>query len=296
MVKPPRRPPSQLELGIQREREQDRNYHLGGRSFYFFDFDDNIAFLTTHLILFHKHTGEELRVSTGDFAHSQSGIGKSGPFQDYEIRWDDQTGSFRNFRDHHPDELARLGRQTQVFLDDVLHALGAPDFSWKGPSWSCFYHAVFNQRPISLITARGHHPNTIQQGIELFKDAGHLPDSPNFLSIFPVNHPETRYHLTGGKFDDLSVAQLKQAAIRRSVEAALQQYGVSQHHRFGMSDDDPKNIQLIVEEMSKLKQDYPDLSFFVIETHQGQFIKYEVFADGIHRSQGDGGPGQGSLF
>jgi hypothetical protein len=48
---------SQLELGETRKREPDRNLHRGGRSFYFFDFDDNIAFLTTPLILFHKDNG-----------------------------------------------------------------------------------------------------------------------------------------------------------------------------------------------------------------------------------------------
>lgn len=273
---------SQLELGIERSREEDRNRHLGGRSFYFFDFDDNVAFLTTPLILFHKKTGEELPISSGSFANEHANIGLQGMYRDHEIRWDDQTGTFRNFRDHHNDELERLGLKSQVFLHDVAQALGFPDFQWKGPSWTCFYHATFNDRPVSVITARGHHPKTIVEGIDLFRQAGHLPKAPNYLSVVPVSHKETRKEL--GDHDlNWSTAQLKQKAIRASVEKALKIYGVSPHHRFGMSDDDPKNIQLITEEMVRLKSDYPDMSFFMIETHKGQFVKHEI---GLSKTSG----------
>ena len=54
----------QLELGHTHLKEPDRNYRQGGRSFYFFDFDDNIAFLSTSLVLFHKQNGEELFLSS----------------------------------------------------------------------------------------------------------------------------------------------------------------------------------------------------------------------------------------
>lgn len=275
----PKTAPSQMEFGISREQEADRNAHLGGRSFYFFDFDDNVAFLATPLVLFHKDNGHEMPITSGQFAQEHSHIGSSGPFKEYEIRWDDQTGTFRNFRDHHNDELHRLGLQTQVFLHDVAHALGFADFNWKGPSWSCFYHAAFNQRPVSVITARGHSPQTIISGIQLFVDAGHLPQSPNFLSIFPVSHKPTR-QLLGDPEYKMSVAHLKQAAIRASVEQAIKKYGYSAHHRFGMSDDDPKNIQLIIEEMKRLKHTYPEMSFFMIETQKGDFIKHEINLSG----------------
>lgn len=159
---------SQLELNIERSPEADRNAHVGGRSFYFFDFDDNVAFLATPLVLFHKVTGEELPISSGQYAQEHMRIGKRGMYENHEIRWDDKTGTFRNFRDHQNYELQRLGMKRQVFLDDVAHALGLPDFHWKGPSWSCFYHATFNQRPVSVITARGHNPETIVHGVDLF--------------------------------------------------------------------------------------------------------------------------------
>ncbi|MEN0058397.1 MAG: hypothetical protein AAGB31_06145 [Bdellovibrio sp.] len=274
-------PKGQLELGINRAPEKDRNFHLGGRSFYFFDFDDNIAFLTTPLILFHKKDRSEVQISSGDFAQHHTTIGVSGVYADYEIDYCDMTGTFRNFRDHHIDELEKLEGRRQIFVQDVALALGFPDFQWKGPSWECFYHAAFNQRPLSVITARGHHPETLKEGIKVFVQNKVLPLEPNYLSLYPVSHKETRTLLGDAEFIQ-GTAELKQRAIRASVEKAIETYGYSPHHRFGMSDDDPKNIQLIIEEMSRLKSRYPEMSFFMIETHQGGFIKHEVKINGLH--------------
>ncbi len=260
-------PKGQLELGISRPQERDRNYHLGGRSFYFFDFDDNIAFLTTPLILFHRDSKAEMKISSGDYAKHHQTIGQSGPFKDYVLDFCDVSGTFRNFRDLDISEMERLQGKRQVFVQDIAAALGFADFEWKGPSWECFYHATFNQRPVSVITARGHHPETLKEGIKVFVQNKVLPLEPNYLSIYPVSHKDTRINLGDPHFTD-STAELKQKAIRASVEKAIEVYGYSAHHRFGMSDDDPKNIELIVEEMTRLKSRYPEMSFFMIETHR----------------------------
>lgn len=265
----------QLELGLQRAQEKDRNHHLGGRSFYFFDFDDNIAFLPTPLVLFHKDTNQELHISSGEWAKAHSIIGISGTYRDYEIRFDDRLGTFRYFRDQEREDLERLGHKHQIFVKDVHEILQLPDFDWKGPSWECFYHATFNQRPISVITARGHSAETLKQGIRAFVENKILPLEPNYLSLFPVSHNQTRAEL-GDLELKMNTAQLKQKAIRASVERAIEVYGYSDHHRFGMSDDDPKNLQLIYDEMKRLKTTYPQMSFFLIETHNGNFIKHEI--------------------
>ena len=54
---------SQLELELERPLEADRNSHLGGKSFYFFDFDDNVAYLSTPIVVFHKDSGAEKFIS-----------------------------------------------------------------------------------------------------------------------------------------------------------------------------------------------------------------------------------------
>lgn len=269
--------PTQLELGIGRPRENDRNYAQGGRSFYFFDFDDNVAFLATPIYVFHKNDQRQLAISSQEFAKESLNIGVRGSLKEYEVILDDQLGTFRNFRDRDLNLLDRLLGKKQVFLRDLTKALGLPEFQWKGPSWSCFYHAVYNQRPISVITARGHHPSTIVDGIRLFVKDGHLPSEPNYLSVFPVSHPDVRQTLSQSQMRE--VANLKQLAIRASVEKAMQVYGSSPYHRFGMSDDDPKNIALIAEEMARLKSVYTEVRFFIIETTNGRYIKREVFSD-----------------
>ncbi len=277
-VLPPAPERGQLELPIEREILKDRNADKGGRSFYFFDFDDNVAFLSTPIYIFHKASKKQLRLSSGEFAQVHRDVGSRGPYADYKMDLCDETGSFRCFRDQDIPWLKRILGGRQMFVQDLAAALGHPDVQWKGPSWSCFYHATLNQRPVSLITARGHAPDTIKGGVRLMVERNFLPHEPNYLSIYPVTNPNIRREL--GDHDlKLSVAALKRAAIRRSVQRAVETYGPSPYHRFGMSDDDPHNIDLIVQEMTSLKQTYPDMSFFVIETQQGRFVKWEVFAD-----------------
>lgn len=271
------RPYSQLELGIAPLVEPDRNHSKGGRSFYFFDFDDNVAFLSTPVFVFHQDSGRELKLSSREFAEHSAHIGKRGPYREYKIDYDDAIGTFRNFRDREMGLVAKwLGRR-QTFLQDLANALGFPEVHWQGPSWSCFKHAVVNRRPVSVITARGHHPETLKDGIRLLVNEGFLPQEPNYLSLFPVSHPRVKeaFRLP----HDTPISRLKQTAIRHSVQEAFRVYGENTHHRFGMSDDDPENVRLIVEEMVRLKNEYPENSFFVIETHRGQFIKREVFTN-----------------
>lgn len=270
--------PGETELR-QREKKLDRNAHLGGRSFYFFDFDDNIASLLTPMFLIHEPTGEEKSLSSREFAEIFSAVGQSGPWKNYRINWDDHQGSFRSFRDHDLDKLKELGKSHQLFVEDVLEALGMGSSHWQGPSWNCFVHATHNQRPTSLITARGHHPDTIRQGVRKFVEHEHLTAEPNYLGVFPVHHPETRQAL-GDLEMQWSTALLKKKAIRRSVELAFSLYGPSTHHRFGMSDDDPRNLELIFEVMHELKNENPENGFFVIETLAGKFVKHEVLLQG----------------
>lgn len=260
-------------LPIPREKQPDRNASLGGKSFYFFDLDENVFHIESAHFVFHKKSQERKEVPGKVFWEEIDNIGKKGPLKDFEIRPDDHVaGSFQRFRD-----VAGVTPQQQPFLEDLERALKQGD--WMGPSWNEFQHAVMNQRSLAVITARGHHPETIKAGIELFKQNNMIQDSPNYLSVLPVSHPEVQKTLGGG-----SVPELKRKALRYVVELAFQSYGYNDHHRFGMSDDDPKNVQKIIEEFTLLKKDYPKVSFFVIETHRGQSNKWEVFVDRAEKS------------
>lgn len=273
---------AQLELNIRRTPEADRNLDKGGRSFYFFDFDDNIAVLSTPIIIFHKESNVRMKVSSRDFGEHSGDIGRRGLYKDYIVRYDGPDSSFQFFRDRNLSLVEKLRGKKQIFIQDLVGALGLPDYHWQGPSWSCFYHAVFNKRPISLITARGHHPETIKAGIRLLVEKNHIPHEPNYLAIYPINNPEVRIELGGGA--EVSVAEMKQAAIQASVMRAFEVYGFNSYHRFGMSDDDPNNIDLIIKQMRQLKREFPENSFFVFDTQRGQFLRREIF-DGHTRDQ-----------
>ena len=275
--------PSQLDLGLGQKPEPDRNHRHGGRSFYFFDLDDNVLHLPTPIFVYRRDNDEEIALSTGAFARVSGLIGKPGLYENYFVNGDDQVGSFRRFRDR-PISDGAEEEQSQPFVEDMAHALNHPDFQWKGPSWECFHYAVFNQRPISLITARGHHPETIRKGISLLVKAQFLPAEPNYLDIFPVSHPTIR-HVLGDSEAKHSIAELKKTAIIRCVESAMDKYGVNTFHRFGMSDDDAHNIKLITEAKKVLKKRYPDNSFFVIHADSRPFRKEEIFCDRIEDSE-----------
>ena len=271
---------NQLELPIERRQSPDRNSAQGGRSFYFFDFDDNVVFLPTPLYLFHKVNGSEKAISTREFAAVAESVGHSGTWKDYEIRPDPQTGSFRRFRHRELNLIDKILRRKQPLHEDLLQILKRPHFEWRGPSWDFFWHAVHNGRPLSIITARGHHPNTIKEAIGLLHRAGHLSHTPNFLSIYPVSHLGIRTAL-GDKEHKWSTGKLKTAAIKESVKAAFEVYGQNPAHRFGMSDDDPANVRVIIEAMRQLKKEYPENSFFVVDTQGGNLFKQEVFVDSV---------------
>src|SRR5688572_11388901 len=111
---------TQLELNLDRPQHPDRNHALGGRSFYFFDFDDNVLTLPTPLYLFDKNTGEEKSLSTSEFVLISELIGKEGAWKDFEIRFDSQTGTFRRFRHRQMSWFDRILRRRQPLLEDLV--------------------------------------------------------------------------------------------------------------------------------------------------------------------------------
>ncbi len=265
----PRR--GQLELPLARERRPDRNADRGGRSFYFFDFDDNLVHVDTRIFLFDRDTGAELPLTTRRFAEVSRLVGKRGPFARYEVRDDDETGSFRRFR----DRAALAPGERQPFVEDLLATLRKPDAAWKGPSWAFFEHAVFNQRPVAIITARGHHPSVLEEGIGELWRAGHLHAAPRYLGVYTVTHRGVRAGL-GDPEHRRPVPELKRQAIFDAVEKAMREHGESPHHRFGVSDDDAGNLELILAALAELKRRHPDNAFFVIDASKHPVVKTEV--------------------
>ncbi|WP_254513667.1 Dyp-type peroxidase [Anatilimnocola floriformis] len=244
-------------------------------SFYLFDFDDNIMYLKTKIVVINTITGEEVELSTEDYAAVHPQLGKPGKWGDYA----EFEGTFRNFRDADaaPDE--------QPFVKDVLAAVQQSEDKWKAPSWDLLVYACQKQRPVSIITARGHSAATIQAGIRALVNSKLLPAEPVYHSIYPVTNEATRKQLSENTAPNtealtmpaLTIPALKRLAIIESVDRAVRDYGPELPHRFGMSDDDPANISLIVSAMRDCKEKHQDKRFFVINSQREQKVKLEVF-------------------
>jgi hypothetical protein len=272
-------PTGQATLPIDFFREPDRNFEKGGRSFYFFDFDDNVVHLPTKIILFSKESGNTIEVSTQDYAliHPQLGH-ENSKWKDFEVKLSPPL-SFQNFREKPKEALSP--NEDQPLIQDMHEALRHPFLEWRGPSWGFFVYAVNNNRPISIITARGHHPHTIRRAINLLVQNRSLNAHPNYLSVYPLSHPEIKNILAPEDTQDkLHTSELKKRAIHQAVKDAFECYGFNPYHRFGMSDDDPKNVAVILKAMLELKEIYPENAFFVINTHGRQLIKEEVLPRG----------------
>jgi len=274
----------QLPLAQWLPYKEDHNARRGGRSFYFFDLDDNILFMDTKIVLFHKENASEIEISTAELSLNIKTIGVSGKYKDYRIDPDDTVGSYRNFRDRKISFWRRWRGEVQSIETDLIEALKKPEWDWHGPSWNHFFYAVLNGRPISIITARGHQEKTIKRTLNRLYHEGHLLKKPNILTIFPVSNPDLRKDLGGGD-PDKPVSVLKKEALHRSVEKAFEKYGYSPYHRFGVSDDDPRNIDEITSTLVEIKKKYPENAFFVIDSSGGNIQKTEIFEDHLEESE-----------
>ncbi len=202
--------------------------------------------------MYHRVTGKPIQVSTGEIAKIESSKLYESKYHDYEIRETPDGGSFMRFRDH--------GLKVEAFEEDIKKAISRPENEWKGPSWNAFAYAVGKARPISIITARGHSENTIKKGLYLFYKKGYISKEPNYLNIFALNNEKTRNSLA--KDDDLSVSTLKKLAVIRSVETAMEKYGYNVNHKFGVSDDNMKNMKQIYKAMKVMKKKYSKNEFY----------------------------------
>ena len=115
--------------------------------YYAFDWDDNIVHMPTK-ILVKDESGNEVGMSTDDFAEFRHQIGKE-PFNYKGNTIVGYSNSpFRNFRTDGDKD----------FLVDSMRAK-------KGPAFDDFREAINNGSIFAIITARGHNPNTIKEAI-----------------------------------------------------------------------------------------------------------------------------------
>jgi hypothetical protein len=234
--------------------------------YYAFDWDDNIVTMPTQIVVL-TDKEEEVGMSTEDFAEHREDIGKK-PF---EYKGHTIVGyapnPYRNFTVEGDDK----------FIIDAM--LAKP-----GPSWDDFREAINGGSIFSIITARGHHPNTLKEavynyiingvgGIDKNELIRNLKEYRNFANEEEVSDEEMiqnyldmlKFHpVTYGEGSAASPEEGKIKALRefidyiKSMSSRLNQKVFFKNDvknkfvpQIGFSDDDPRNIESIKKFLDK---------------------------------------------
>ncbi len=240
--------------------------------YYAFDWDDNIVHMPTKIIL-KTDDGDEIGMSTEDFAEYRSQIGK-GPL---EYKGKTIVGfadnAFRNFRTEGDEN----------FIVDAMKAK-------VGPAFNDFKEAINNGSIFAIITARGHNPNTIKKAIynyiqtgfngidkkqlvknlrkyRDFVDEEDLSDNELIKTYLSLNkyHPVTFGQGSAANPEELKVIAMddfvsyiqgmaallnKKAYLKKDIRNRF----IPAKPSIGFSDDDPKNVEV----MKKHFEDKPE--------------------------------------
>ena len=257
--------------------------------YYAFDWDDNIVHMPTKIIV-KDESGNEVGMSTDDFAEYRHMIGKE-PF-DYKgstiVDYSDEP--FRNFRSGGDKD----------FLVDAMKAK-------VGPAFDDFREAINNGSIFAIITARGHNPNTIKEAIynyiisgfngidkeqllknlkkyRSFVDEEDMSDEELIKSYLELNkynpvsfgNEEGAVNPEEAKVDAMEefVSYIKgmAALLNKKIflKKGIRNKFIPKEVSIGFSDDDPKNIEV----MKKHFENKPDNIVKTYSTAGG--VKREV--------------------
>ena len=241
--------------------------------YYAFDWDDNIVHMPTKIVL-KTEDGDEVGMSTDDFAEYRSKIGKEDFDYNGDIIVDFAEEPFRNFR-------------TEGDKNFLVDAMGAK----LGPAFDDFKEAINNGSIFSIITARGHNPNTLKQAVynyiidgfngidkdqlvknlkkyRSFFDEDYMTDDELIKSYLDLN----KYHPVSFN-DEEGAANPEEAKVRamegfvtyiKNIANKLNKKAfikndvsnnfIPEQPSIGFSDDDIKNVEV----MSKYFKNKPD--------------------------------------
>ena len=255
----------QLREGFKGDKTPDMKY-------YAFDWDDNIVHMPTKIML-KTEDGDEVGMSTDDFAEHRSKIGKKDFIYNGDIIVGFSENPYRNFRTDGDKD----------FLVDAMRAK-------IGPAFSDFKESINNGSIFSIITARGHNPNTLKQAVynyiiegfhgidkdqliknlkkyRTFVGEEDMSDDDLIKSYLELNryHPVTFGEGSAANPEELKVRAMdefvsyikgiagilnKKAYIKNDISNNF----IPEQPSIGFSDDDIKNVEV----MNKHFKDKPD--------------------------------------
>jgi hypothetical protein len=278
----------------------DDTYKLYELLYYAFDWDDNILNMPTEIVLLDTG-GNEVGMSTADFAEYRSEIGK-GEF-DYNghsiVSFAENP--FRNFRDEVDPE---------IFVKDVKKAL---DQNLKAKSWEDFIECLTTGSLFAIITARGHEPEPMREGVELIisqlssderrKMIEHLKmykyhydqdvnvdenklisdylDVCEFIGVSAPSRGGSPENPEKAKEDAFMAFVDKCNKFAKDLETRFNESGADKWKviaKIGFSDDDSKNVKHINDVVKDLHHEvYSNVKEFVVKDTGKQEIEKNVY-------------------
>lgn len=243
--------------------------------YYAFDWDDNIVHMPTKIVV-KSDDGEDVGMSTEDFAEYRTEIGK-GPFK---YKGKNIIGFAEN-----PFRYFRTEGDEQ-FLVDTLKAK-------VGPAFKDFKEAINNGSIFSIITARGHNPNTIKEAIynyivtgfngidkdsliknlkkyRTFVDEDEMGDEDlinSYLALnryYPVTfgdeknavNPEEAKVVAMDEFVDYIKSMAAVLHKKAYLKKGMGNKFVPTKPQIGFSDDDIRNVQVMKKHFEDKPEDY----------------------------------------
>jgi hypothetical protein len=239
--------------------------------YYAFDWDDNIVYMPTEIILL-DNNDDEVGMSTHDFAKYRGDVGKN----EFKYRGTTIVGyadlPFRQF----------TVTGDEQFLRDIMIAK-------VGPAFDDFKEAVNNGSIFSIITARGHNPETLKKAVKIYieeefdgiikdkvihnlnkyrdlipsqTDIDIIDEYLDLCKFYPVSfgsgsaaNPEVEKVKALKEFYDYCKEMANQ--IKKAFEFKNEVSGESLKFSIGFSDDDMKNIETMKNSMNK-----PELTIY----------------------------------
>ena len=233
--------------------DEDATIHFIGKKIFALDWDDNILFMPTNIILFRKKGVKSERwlrripVSTETFSKIRNIVGKSSrkgfytrsgvsavettskaqgsiavDYADYSI----EPGSFERFRD---------SEEANYLREDMEQALLNEMFA---PSWNDFVMACETKEGAKgtyIITARGHSKKTMRDALVRMRDLGYIKFVPPRRNLFPVGEESIRGTMTP--------EEAKTKIVLRLLDEL--DSNCSPLNTFGFSDDDRKTYNTV---------------------------------------------------
>lgn len=270
------------------------NYGVGERDlkYYIFDWDDNILRMPTRIHLLRRTESGEWEphtVSTAVFALVRNDT------ENYRPPEGDWEKAFVEFRDFGPSEESGFLRDTEEALRPVIDGSITPP-----PSFDQFRQTLVEGRLFAIVTARGHHPQSIRCGVRYFIDHVLSGDEKRrmisslrgYLHFFEQREDERtddemiEYYLDSNQYHPVTSPQFKQRmqasgnaqdpgfakqiAIRDFVShivGMIRNAGINRPISIGFSDDDAGNVAAVEDYIGReLAREFPDVSFAVYDT------------------------------